>query len=409
MGKSLAETAKAILMNESNDSAPDRDAKKSNPNMATLRPGSKSPEGKFANPNSNAPDAGAQDLGSAPVKPGEGENFGAKAAVAQKKDKTIKGSEKSGEKSAKAEMMEEDIEIDEDVATIEEQIDSYIEQLVAEGHDEETIAEAVEQHFGEYLEEDAEAEAEAEASYQVDMSEHIEALLAGEGLSEEFRTKAVTIFEAAVMQKVQEEIELLEAAYAETLGEQIEAIQEELSSNVDDYLNYVVEQWVGENEIAIDAGLRSELTEDFISGLRNLFAEHYIDIPEDKVNVVEEMGYAVSELEEKLNEEIERNVHLTKVLNESKQYEILIDACEGLTSTQAEKLKALSEGIEFNSSSEYAQKINILRESYFNANVNSSNVLDATETVSDGKGMISEELQGPMASYVRTLGKKLPN
>ena len=201
----------------------------------------------------------------------------------------------------------------------------------------------------------------------------------------------------------------LEAAYSETLEEHIEQIQEELSSNVDDYLNYVVEQWVSENEVAIEAGLRSELTEDFISGLRNLFAEHYIDIPEDKVSVVEEMGSKVAELEEKLNEEIERNVQLTKVLNESKQNEIVAELCEGLTSTQAAKLRSLSEGLEFNNVNEFAQKVNILRENYFTESVNSDNALDKAEVVTDGKGMISEELQGPMAAFVRTLGKRLPN
>jgi AcrR family transcriptional regulator len=219
----------------------------------------------------------------------------------------------------------------------------------------------------------------------------------------------LTIFEAAVKQKVEEEIARLEEAYAETLEEQVTQIKEDLSSNVDDYLNYVVEQWVTENEVAIEAGLRTELTEEFITGLRQLFAEHYIDIPEDKVSVVEEMSTKVSELEEKLNEEIERNVVLNKMINESKQYEILVDACDGLTTTQAEKLKALSEGVEYTSPTEYSQKINILRESYFNSSFKSDNVLDNNEVENDGKGMISEELKGPMAAYVRTLGKKLPN
>jgi AcrR family transcriptional regulator len=311
-----------------------------------------------------------------------------------------------GDRAAKKKKMNED--------TLDEQIEAYIEQLVAEGHDEDTIMEAVEHYFGEALSEEAEETdpgfVAEEESYQVDMSEHIEALFAGEELSEEFKEKATAIFEAAVSQKIQEEIAALEEAYAETLEEHIEQIQEELSSNVDDYLNYVVEQWVSENEVAIEAGLRSELTEDFISGLRNLFAEHYIDIPEDKVSVVEEMGSKVSELEEKLNEEIERNVQLTKYLNESKHNEIVAELCEGLTSTQAAKLRSLSEGLEFTSVNEFAQKVNILRENYFADGVNSTNSpLDKAEVVTDGSGMIAEELQGPMAAYVRTLGKKLPN
>lgn len=421
MGKSLTETAMQILKEgavpsvSSSGNNPDRDTNASNPNMATLRPGSQGPEGRFSTPGSTPPAGGASVTVEQPKTPGAGENVGAKVSAGQKKDTTIKGAGNAGEKSKKAEVMEEDAETEGEVVaegTLDEQIEAYIEQLVAEGHDEDTIMEAVEYYFGEALDEETDPGfvAEEEESYQVDMSEHIEALFAGEELSEEFKEKATAIFEAAVSQKIQEEIAALEEAYAETLEEHIEQIQEELSSNVDDYLNYVVEQWVSENEVAIEAGLRSELTEDFISGLRNLFAEHYIDIPEDKVSVVEEMGSKVSELEEKLNEEIERNVQLTKYLNESKHNEIVAELCEGLTSTQAAKLRSLSEGLEFTSVNEFAQKVNILRENYFADGVNSTNSpLDKAEVVTDGSGMIAEELQGPMAAYVRTLGKKLPN
>jgi hypothetical protein len=306
-------------------------------------------------------------------------------------------------------------DLDEEIQ-ISEELEAFIAEMVEEGYSEEQIAEAIDENFELVSEEakdsddqeeneDDEEEEKMDEEYEVDMSEHVEALFAGEELSEEFKTKALTIFEAAVRQKVEEEIALLEAAYAETLEEQVAQIQEDLSSNVDDYLNYVVEQWVGENEVAIEAGLRSELTEDFISGLRNLFSEHYIDIPEDRVNVVEEMGSTVADLEQKLNEEIERNVQLTRFLNESKQNEILSDAAYGLTDTQAEKLKSLSEGIDFTSVNEYAQKINILKESYFSSSVNSDNALDRTESYGDGKSMISEELNGPMAAYVKTLGR----
>lgn len=409
MGKSLTDLAKQIIT-ESNDATPDRDAKKSTPNAATLRPNSKGAEGRFSTPGSTPPATGAQDLGSAPVTVGAGENLGAKASGALKKDTTVKGSTTPAEKPKKqAEVMEEDAEVEGEVVeeevemTLEEAIEDYIAELTEQGLDEDAILEAVEAEFGQYLEESEESE------YQVDMSEHVEALFAGEDLSEEFKTKAKTIFEAAVKQKVEEEVSKMEEAYAETLEEEVSKIQSELSESVDDYLNYVVEQWVVENEVAIEAGLRSELTEEFISGLRQLFAEHYIDIPEDKVSVVEEMTSKVSELEEKLNEEIERNVALNKMLSESTQNDILADACDGLTVTQAEKLKALAEGIEFTAANEYAQKINILKESYFNSSVKSDNVLDNNEVENDGRGMISEELKGPMAAYVRSLGKKLPN
>ena len=275
--------------------------------------------------------------------------------------------------------------------------------------DEDQIAAAIEENF-EFVTEESETESEENVmeNYEVDMSEHVNALLAGEELSEEFRAKATAIFEAAVKQKVAEEIAVLEEAFAATLEEEVGRIEEELSTNVDDYLNYVVEQWTAENEVAIEASLRSELTEEFISGLRNLFVEHYIDIPEEAVSVVEEMGNKVAELEEKLNEEIERSVALSKMLNESKSNEILLNACDGLTDTQAEKLKSLAEGIEYADANEYAQKVSILKENYFSTSVKSDNVLDSAESSTDGKGMISEELQGPMAAYVRSLGKTAP-
>jgi len=410
MGKSLTDVAKSILQEgsipsvSSSQNNPDRDATSSNPNMASLRPSSKGAEGRFSNPGAmspSAPDNEIQDLGPALVSP-MGNSPVAKAVNAAKKDTSASSQSRKGTQSGETkQVMEEDVEIS-------EELEDFIEEQIAAGLSEDEIAQAIEENF-ELVSEDDESFIEEEKSTpKVDMSEHVEALFAGEDLSEEFKFKATAIFEAAVEQKLAEEISMLEEAYAETLEEQVAQIQEELSTNVDDYLNYVVEQWVSENEVAIEAGLRSELTEEFISGLRNLFAEHYIDIPEDKVSVVEEMSAKVAELEEKLNEEIDRNVQLNKVINEATQNEIVSEACDGLTTTQAEKLKTLSEGIEFTSVDEYARKINILRENYFNTPVSTNNVLDNNEVENDGKGMISESLQGPMANYVRALGKSLP-
>ena len=306
-------------------------------------------------------------------------------------------------------LRKEDVELEEEndmEIELSEELELFIDQCLEEGMDEDQIAEAIDENF-EFVTEEAEEESVME-DYEVDMSEHVDALLAGEELSEEFREKATAIFEAAVKQKVAEEIAVLEEAFAATLEEEVGRIEEELSTNVDDYLNYVVEQWTSENEVAIEASLRSELTEEFISGLRNLFVEHYIDIPEEAVSVVEEMGNKVAELEEKLNEEIERSIALSKMLNESQSNEILFNACDGLTDTQAEKLKSLAEGIEYADANEYAQKVSILKENYFSTSVKSDNVLDAAESSTDGRGMISEELQGPMAAYVRSLGKTAP-
>ena len=431
MSKSLTEVAKAILMNESNDSAPDRGAKSMTPNMGTLRPGSRGVEGRFSNPGStppNAPMNGVQDLGPALVNntdvPPSAKAAGAVAKDTSGSSQSRRGGVASEKPKKQAEVMEEDVELEEakhdskskkhdkeevmeEEFELSEELEAFIEEQIAAGLSEEEIAQAIEENF-EFVSEEAEELAEEE-EYQVDMSEHVEALLAGEELSEEFKEKAKTIFEAAVKQKVEEEVARLEEAYAEALEEEVAAVTKSLTENVDDYLNYVVENWVSENEVAIEHGLRTELTEEFISGLRNLFVENYIDIPEDKVSVVEELGSKVDELETKLNEEIERNVALNKMINESKQYEILASACEGLTSTQAEKLKALSEGIEFTTDSEYTSKIKTLRESYFTGSVNNTNVLDSVDEYADGKSMINESTNGRMAAYVKTLGKKLPN
>jgi len=307
--------------------------------------------------------------------------------------------------SGKRAKMEEEIEISEELA-------AFIEEKLAEGLTEEEIAMAIDENF-EFVTEESEAEEvvaeETEEEYQVDMSEHVEALFAGEELSEDFKQKALTIFESAVKQKVQEELKIIEASYAETLEEQVDQIKQELTENVDDYLNYVVEQWVSDNEVAITEGLRTELTEDFISGLRNLFTEHYIDIPEDKVSVVEEMGKKVEELETKLNEEIQRSVQLNKMLNETKTEQIIDSICEGLTDTQVVKIKSLIENVEFTTVEEFSKKVNTLRESYFPTKIVSENALDTNTQVSeDGREMISEELTGPMAKYVSVLGKTLP-
>jgi hypothetical protein len=424
MGKSLTEVAKQIITEGYPTVTPDqhgkfdRDAKLMTTAKTSLKPGSGYKEGTFSNPGAmkpSAPQNEIQDLGPALVRNTDTPPS-ARAAEKMGKDKSGSSQSRKGtvaaEKPKKAEVMEEDAEVEGDTLDEEiemtEELQAFIEEKLAEGLTEEEIATAIDENFELVSEEDEILEEETEEDYQVDMTEHVEALFAGEELSEEFKQKAVTIFEAAVKQKIEEEIANLEEAYAETLEEQVAQIKEELSSDVDDYLNYVVENWVTENEVAIEAGLRTELTEEFISGLRQLFAEHYIDIPEDKVSVVEEMSEKVSELEEKLNEEIERNVTLNKMINESTQNDILADACDGLTVTQAEKLKTLAEGLDFSSADEFSHKVKILRENYFKGPSSTENVLDNNNVDLDNRSMISEELNAPMQKYVRALGKSLP-
>jgi hypothetical protein len=201
------------------------------------------------------------------------------------------------------------------------------------------------------------------------MKEDMEALMSGENLSEEFVQKASTIFEAAVIARAEMVIEEAEAALMEQFEIAIEEVKEDLAAKVDDYLNYMVEEWVKDNEIAIEKGLRAEIVEDFITGLKGLFEEHYIDIPADKVDVVEELTSKVEELEEAYNEQIKSAIEMKKELNEHKKFEAIYAACEGLTQTQVEKLKSLAEGVEFNTDEEFATKLSTLKESYFKSDV----------------------------------------
>ena len=197
-----------------------------------------------------------------------------------------------------------------------------------------------------------------------DMKEDIDALLQGEDLSEEFVSKATTIFEAAVNSRVTEIAEELQVELQEQFADAIDHLKEDFTTKIDDYLNYMVEEWMKENELAIESGLRTEIVEDFIGGMRNLFAEHYIDIPDEKVDVVGELAAKVEELEEKLNEEMHRSIQFKKEINEHKKLEAVQTVCEGLTQTQVEKLKSLAETVEFTTEEEFAEKLETLKEAY---------------------------------------------
>ena len=202
----------------------------------------------------------------------------------------------------------------------------------------------------------------AESDYKAD----IDAMFADDSsLSEEFKTKASTIFEARVNDRVAQIQEEVEAKYAGMLEEAIAEMSQDLTEKVDDYLNYVVEQWMQDNELAIESGLRSELSEEFIAGLRNLFAEHYINVPEDKVDLVDELASKVEELESKLDEEVERGIAYAKALVESRKNELTREVSEGLTTTQVEKIKSLAESVEFSTEDEYKTKLDTIRENYF--------------------------------------------
>ena len=216
------------------------------------------------------------------------------------------------------------------------------------------------------------------------MKEDMDSLFSDDStISEEFKSKAATIFEARVLDRVSQIEEQVESKYAGMLEEAVAEIKSDLTTKVDDYLNYVVEQWIEENQIAIESGLRAELTEEFIAGLRNLFAEHYIDVPTEKVDLVDELASKVEELESKLNEEMERGISYAKALVESRKNEITREVCEGLTTTQTEKIKALAESVEFSTEDEYKNKVETIRENYFPSGIKKADANDLHEQVED--------------------------
>jgi hypothetical protein len=254
--------------------------------------------------------------------------------------------------------------------------------------DEEVLAEA----------EETEEEVVEEETQEYDIEEDVNALLGGEELSEEFKEKAKTIFEAALTSKVAEIKETLEAQYEEKLVEQVEEIKEELAQRVDSYLEYVAEEWFTENELAVEQGLKTEMTESFLEGMKSLFEAHYVSIPEDKYDVLESMVEKLDDMETKLNEQIEKNIHLNQRLAESVADGIFDQISEGLAATQREKLASLAESVEFES--EYREKLEMLRESYFSSNKTPK---VKTETLSEGVDVAPESISGSMDAYLKTL------
>jgi len=275
--------------------------------------------------------------------------------------------------------------------------------------DEDLIEEEVEE---EEEEEGEEVEASAEESEEDDeevveeelsIEEDVNALLEGEELSEEFQEKARIIFEAAIVSRVEQIKESLEAHYEERLVEEVEEIKEALAERVDSYLEYVADEWFQENALAVEAGLKEELTESFMTGLKGLFEDHYVSIPEDKYNVLESMVEKLDEMETKLNEQIEKNVSLNKRLAESVADGIFEQVSEGLAATQKDKLASLAESVEFESEEEYREKLETLKEAYFPSKVSTPRA--RTESLSEGVDSSPESISGTMSAYLNTLSR----
>ena len=260
-----------------------------------------------------------------------------------------------------------------------------------------------EEETSEVVEETADEEVveETETVAEFDIEEDVNALLEGEELSEEFQEKAKTIFEAAITSRVAAIKESLETEYSEKLAEETEGVKAELNERVDSYLEYVADEWFTENQLAVEQGLKSEMSESFLSGMKSLFEEHYVTIPEEKYDVLESMVEKLDEMETKLNEQIEKNVSLNSRLAESVADGILESVSEGLAATQKEKLASLSESVEFESEESYREKLVTLKESYF---PNTAPTTKA-ENLSEGVDNSPESISGSMGAYLKTLSQ----
>ena len=243
-----------------------------------------------------------------------------------------------------------------------------------------------------------------EITDEVDIDDDVNALLGGQELSEEFREKAKTIFEAALKSKVTELREAMDAHYEAKLVEEVEGMKGELIERVDSYLEYVADEWLQENALQVERGIRTEMTESFLEGMRGLFEEHYVSIPEDKYDVVENMVDKLDEMESKLNEQIEKNIAITKSLSEATGGNILSDVSEGLSSTQKEKLASLAEGVEFESEESYKEKLETLKESYFKTSPKRSDTEVLTE-----EAAAAEVSSNAMSAYIQALSHATKN
>jgi len=334
----------------------------------------------------NIPDGqtgGWEDLGGPTPENYKSDDDSAKLKTPGGSLKQVRDVVNKGAKPAEAMKEEEELE-DEEIISEEEETEEEIvdeaKEIVAE--EEEVEEETVEEEY--------------------DIEEDVNALLGGEELSEEFKEKAKVVFETALRAKVSEIKESLEEQYSSALAEEVQEIKEALAERVDSYLEYVADEWFQENALAVEHGLKTEMTESFLHGMKDLFEAHYVSIPEDKYDVLESMVDKLDEMEEKLNEQIEKNISLNKRLAESVADGILDQVSEGLAQTQKEKLASLAESVEFESEEEYREKLETLKESYFSSKAVSPSA--KTETLSEGLDASPESYSNSMNAYLRTLG-----
>ena len=295
-------------------------------------------------------------------------------------------------------MKEEEAEVEGEVVS-EQDTDEELDEISENQEDD--LHNKVEQAITEEPAEEEEVVAE-DSKEEIDVSADVEALLQGEELSEEFQEKAKTIFEAAINSKVDAIQKELETVYSEKLAEEIESTKASLTERVDSYLEYVADEWLHENQLAVDQGLKAEMSESFMTGLKGLFEEHYVSVPEEKYDVLESMVNKLDEMESKLNEQIDKNIALNKRLSESTSDGILSEVSEGLAITQKEKLASLAESVEFESEANYREKLVTLRNSYF-PNSAPSAQRDNSEFIAESTSNDSTKVAGNVAKYVDAL------
>ena len=235
-----------------------------------------------------------------------------------------------------------------------------------------------------------------------DFTEDVDAIVAGEELSEEFRQRAATIFEAAVTSKVNDEVKIVTEAFEQSLTEEVEKVKTELAEKVDDYLSYAAKQWLEENSIAVEHGIKNEMAESFFNGLKELFVEHNFTVPEEKFNLLDGMAGEIDDMEKKLNEQIDANVTLNKRVGELVKMEIVTECAAGLAETQKEKLASLAEGVEFETEEDFRKKIETIKESYFTRK-EATEVADPTED--KGETLVEDTTSHTMSKYVDALKK----
>lgn len=372
--------------------------------MAESEKKTESIEEASANPNADAPKKNAvaaepshlsndaEDLGAPVVKPTDSNPDGTKK-VNKVSDAVSKSAQVAGEPShLKAGYHEETDSEDEVVESKEKDVKKDVEEDESEKETKEGMKKK-----------SLKAGHCEETDSEIDVKEDIEALVGDADLSEEFKQKAATIFEAAINSKVKAEQERLQSEYDTKFEEEISKSKSELTEKVDSYLNYVVEEWMKENKLALERGIKGEIAEDFIGGLKKLFEDHYIDVPDEKYDVLEDQASKIEDLEKKLNEEIEKNVEMNKVNGGYKRQEIIDEHSKDLADTAKEKFDSLVEGVEYSSEEDFAQKVKTIKESYFEQKAEKSASADIDDVAEGDESNV--DLSDAMAAYTNAISK----